>query len=173
MRLLCSGTYGKRGLTVQYRKHRARTDAYIKALEQEVVRLQKVEAESAKVSQRLFREKNYIKELEKQVVLLQREKISNFQCFQGQQAGYEMGMNTQEGTANTTMVSLLGQNGKCVLTARMPDESCNMNTTPNSTSIGGSMKSPDFEVQSGLHWQNLALINPLANHQTAIDFILQ
>jgi hypothetical protein len=134
--------------------------------------LKEVEAESSKVSQRFLREQNYIKKLEKQVVLLQKRENSTFQHFQGQQIVLETGTNTQESMAGTTMVSLLDQNGIDVLTAWMP-ESCNIDTTPNSTSISGGMKSPDSGVQSGLHWQNLALINPLANHQMAIDFVLR
>lgn len=74
--------------------------------------------------------------------------------------------------ANAAMASLLDRDGQCVLGARIP-ESPIMDNALNIATVESSMSYTDFEVQNGLHRQTLALTNPFANQQMAIDFVLR
>jgi hypothetical protein len=143
-------------LTAWHRTHRQRTENYIKALEQEVLRLQKEEADRANERKKNQHSDAYVKALEKQVLELQKDKAQGFQQNEMQFGG--------------ATLTLFDHDGNWALKAELPEYP--------SYASPSDMSSPNFGSdasmygQYGTAWQSLLLINPLANHQTAIDFVL-
>jgi hypothetical protein len=144
-------------LTPFDRTHRQRTENYIKALEQEVLKLRKEEADRQVERQKTKHSDAYVKALEDQVAQLQRERALNPQDN-----------DLQFGAATLT---LLDQDGNWALRAEMPQfPSFQASSELSSPGYGSDMSC--FNPQYSSAWQNLLLINPLASHQTAIDFVL-
>jgi hypothetical protein len=69
-----------------------------------------------------------------------------------------------------TTLTLFDQNGNWALKAEMPEYPSY--STPSDMSSPGYGSDASMYGPYGSTWQNLLLINPLANHQTAIDFVL-
>ena len=143
-------------MTTCNRTHRQRTENYIKALEQEVLRLQKEEADRAHERKKNQHSDAYVKALEKQVFELQKEKAQTLQ-----QNEMQLG----------ATLTLFDQNGNWALKAEMP-EYPSYSTPSDMSSPGYGSDASIYGQQYGSTWQNLLLINSLANHQTAIDFVL-
>lgn len=154
-----------------FRVHRQRTESYITALEQEVLRLQKVEAETAAAKESLQNSDVYIKTLEQEVVQLRKVEMTSSVPFDG---NFGTDVYDTEFTGMAT-VSLLDQNGKWTLTAQMnqPDH---FFTQQSSDLIIGSQEfssqAPTVPFDAN-QWANLLSVNPLVNCQRAVDFILR
>jgi hypothetical protein len=119
--------------------------------------LQKVEADHEVEKRKTKHSDAYVKTIEAQVVQLQREKAlmlkeNDLQC----------------GAATLT---LYDHNGDWALKAEMPQYSTFPTSSDMSSPAYGS-ETASFSPQYSSAWQNLLLINPLASHQTAIDFVL-
>lgn len=144
-------------MTLCNRTHRQRTENYIKALEQEVLRLQKEEADRAHERKKAQHSDAYVKALEKQVFDLQKEKAKAFQENEMQFGG--------------ATLTLFDENGNWALKAELPEYPAY--TIPSDMSSPGyGSDASMYGQQYGATWQNLIRINPLASHQTAIDFVL-
>jgi hypothetical protein len=146
-----SSTYSGMLLTILLRTHRQRTENYIKALEQEVLRLQKEEAARASERQNRQHSDAYVKALEKQVIELQKEKA--------------LVLRDNESQFPAATLTLYDQNGEWALKAELPQYPAYV--TPSESSSDSNYSQP-----YNSNWLNLMLINSLANHQTAIDFVL-
>ena len=143
-------------LTILLRTHRQRTENYIKALEQEVLRLQKEEAARAWERQNRQHSDTYVKALEKQVIELQKEKA--------------LVLRDNESQFPAATLTLYDQNGEWALKAEMPQYPAYV--TPSQISSPGYGTDSSYGQPYNSNWHNLMLINPLANHQAAIDFVL-
>ncbi len=143
-------------LTVLIRTHRQRTENYIKALEQEVLRLQKEEAARAWERQNRQHSDAYVKALEKQVIELQKEKA------------FILRDNESQFPAAT--MTLFDQNGEWALKAELAQYPAYV--TPSEILSPGYGSDSSYGQPYNSNWHNLMLINSLANHQTAIDFVL-
>ena len=66
--------------------------------------------------------------------------------------------------------TLFDQNGNWALKAEIP-EYPSYSTASDMSSPGYGSDASEYG-QYGSTWQTLLLVNPLANHQTAIDFVL-
>jgi hypothetical protein len=143
-------------LTILLRTHRQRTENYIKALEQEVLRLQKEEAARARERQNRQHSDAYVKALEKQVTELQKEKA--------------LVLRDKEPQFPAATLTLCDQNGDWALKAELQQYPTYV--TPSEISSPGYGADSSYGQPYNSDWHNLMLINPLANHQTAIDFVL-
>jgi hypothetical protein len=151
-----SFTYSGMLLTILLRTHRQRTENYIKALEQEVLRLQKEEAARAWERQNRQHSDAYVKALEKQVIELQKEKA--------------LVLRDNESQFPAATLTLYDQNGEWALKAELPQYPAYV--TPSEISSPGYGSDSNYGQPYNSNWHNLMLINSLANHQTAIDFVL-
>ena len=143
-------------LTILLRTHRQRTENYIKALEQEVLRLQKEEAARAWERQNRQHSDAYVKALEKQVIELQKEKA--------------LVLRDNESQFPAATLTLYDQNGEWALKAELPQYPAYV--TPSEILSPGYGCDSSYGQPYNSNWRNLMLINPLANHQAAIDFVL-
>jgi hypothetical protein len=129
-------------------------------LEQEVLRLQKEQEASALERQKTQRTEKYVKALERQVVELQKEKA--------------LSLRETESQFGAATLTLYDQSGNWALKAEMPQyPSCMMGFGSSSPIYGFENTGFDQTYSpNATNWEIQMLINPLANHQTAIDFVL-
>jgi hypothetical protein len=120
--------------------------------------LQKEEADRAHERKVAQHSDAYVKALEKQVFELQRERAQALQQNEMQLAG--------------ATLTLFDQNGNWALKAEVPEYPAYSSASDMSSPGYGSEISTYTQQQYGPTWQSMLLINPLANHQRAIDFVL-
>jgi hypothetical protein len=143
---------------------------YIKALEHEVLRLQKVEATARKFPHGA---ESHIKRLERQVSELQKREIMCGRHFDTNNS--ESGQASGHLFSGTAAISLLDQNGTWTLTAQMEQPNKFYTHTPSDYSPDSqafSTDAQDMEWEAS-GWMGLFQKNPLLNCQAAINFILR